>query len=99
MEMLTLGRDTGSVLPLHRIQRIEVDAEMGLTLFSRDRVRAIKIGYEDYSQKLERLENLLTYMEGRQEFSGLEVIDLNDLNRIVINPATIGATENGRKEI
>ncbi len=99
MKVLALGQEPESILPCTSIQRIDVDHEMGLTIYAHDTIREIKIGYHDYSSKYEMLKNVLFYMEKDGGFSRFESIDLNNLNRIVVNPAKIESADKGRKEV
>jgi cell division protein FtsQ len=99
MTILALGKKSESVLPCRLIKRIRVDREMGLTIYAFDRIKAIKIGYDDYPNKYEMLKNVLFYLKKNGNFSHLESIDLNDLNRIVVNPAKIGSKAGGHKEV
>lgn len=99
MKILALGKKPESVLPCKLIKRIRVDREMGLTIYAFDRIKAIKIGYDDYPNKYEMLKNVLFYLEKDESFSQLEYIDLNNLNRIVVNPAKIKSAAGGHKEV
>ncbi len=99
MKILALGKKPESVLPCGLIKRIRVDREMGLTIYAFDRIKAIKIGYDDYPNKYEMLKNVLFYLKKNGSFSHLESIDLNNLNRIVVNPAKIKSAAEGHKEV
>jgi cell division protein FtsQ len=99
MKILGLGKKPESVLPYSLIKRIHVDREMGLTIFAFDHIREIKIGYNNYPDKYAMLKDVLFYLEKNGEFSHLESIDLNNLNRIVVNPAKIESDAKGHKEV
>jgi len=99
MKILALGKKPESVLPCRLIKRIRVDREMGLTIYAFDRIKAIKIGYDDYPNKYEMLKNVLFYLKKNGGFSHLESIDLNNLNRIVVNPAKIKSAAGDHKEV
>jgi cell division protein FtsQ len=99
MKVLALGQKSGSILPCKTIKRIDVDREMGLTIYAFDHIKEIKIGYNDYPNKYAMLKDVLFYLEKDGGFSHLESIDLNNLNRIVVNPAKIESAEKGRKEV
>jgi cell division protein FtsQ len=99
MKILALGQQSESVLPYKSIKRIDVDREMGLTIYAFDHIREIKIGYSDYPSKYEMLKDVLFYLGKNGGFSRLESIDLNNLNRIVVNPAKIESAEKSRKEV
>ena len=99
MNVLELGQKCQSVLPYKLIKKIHVDREIGLTVYAFDRIKEIKIGYNDYPNKYDRLKNILAYLKKRQGFSHLESIDLNNLNRIVIQPAKTDSPPRGHKEV
>ncbi len=99
MNILALGQKSESVLPYRLIKRIRVDREMGLTIYAFDHIKEIKIGYNDYSSKYAMLKDVLYYLKKNGGFSRLESIDLNNLNRIVVNPAKIESAVRGHKEV
>jgi len=99
MAMLHLGKTGGSILPNKKIKRIDVDRELGLTLYTGDRVKTIKVGYDNYRKKLQKLGNVLLYIERRKRFSRLDSIDLNNINRIVITPAATDSPDGDHKEV
>jgi cell division protein FtsQ len=99
MKILALGQQSESILPDKSIKRIDVDREMGLTIYAFDHIREIKIGYNDYPSKYDMLRDVLFYLGKNGGFTRLESIDLNNLNRIVVNPAKIESAEKGRKEV
>ncbi len=88
MVVLQLGQEAESILPNRLIKKIRVDREMGLTLYmfnyESGRVKAINLGYNDYTNKYDRLKNMLFYLDKRKRFSDFDSIDLNNLNRIVV---------------
>jgi len=102
MDILRLGQRPGSIIPNKLIRRIEVDREMGISLqLFRDselirqppgkpvlteRIREIKLGYNDYPDKYENLEHFLFYLEENGKFETINSVDINHLNRIVVNP-------------
>ncbi len=98
MSVLQLGRMKSSILPNRMIKRIDVDREIGLTLYAMDRMGAIKVGYNGYRDKLDKLGNVLIYLETRNRFSHLHSIDLNNLNRIVVTPAGTEQTDRKQEE-
>jgi cell division protein FtsQ len=99
MKVLALGEESESILPCKSIKRIDVDREMGLTIYASDTIREIKIGYHDYPSKYEMLKDVLFYLEKDGGLSHLQSIDLNNLNRIVVNPVKIESAKKGRKEV
>jgi cell division protein FtsQ len=99
MKILGLGQKPESVLPYSLIKKINVDREMGLTIYAFDHIREIKIGYNNYQDKYAMLKDVLFYLEKNGGFSRLESIDLNNLNRIVVNPAKIESAAKDHKEV
>jgi cell division protein FtsQ len=99
MKILALGEERNSILPCESIKRIDVDREMGLTIYAFDQIREIKVGYNDYPSKYEMLKDVLYYLKKNDSFSHLESIDLKNLNRIVVNPVKIDSAEKDRKEV
>jgi hypothetical protein len=86
MEVLRLGSNDDCVLPNRRIRRIQVDRDLGLTLHVDHAIQIIKIGYHDYATKYEKLAAILAYLEKNQSNNAFQAIDLQNLNRVVINP-------------
>jgi len=99
MKVLTLGQKSESILPYNSIKKIDVDREMGLTIYAFDHIKEIKIGYNDYPSKYAMLKDVLFYLEKEGGFSQLESIDLNNLNRIVVNPVKLESVGKSRKEV
>jgi len=99
MDILELGQKPESVIPIKLLKRIHVDREIGLTVYAFDRIKAIKIGYDDYTGKYAKLKNVLLFLKKRDGYSHLESIDLNNLNRIVINPIKIESPAEDHKEV
>jgi len=99
MKILSLGQEAESILPYGLIKRIHVDREMGLSIFAFDHIREIKIGYDNYPSKFGLLKDILSYLKKNGEFSRLESIDLNNLDRVVVNPAKIESAAKGHKEV
>ena len=86
MDVLRLGRKEGSIIPNRLLKAIRVDREIGITLYAFNGIKAIKLGYNNYPDKYEKLKNVLFYMEKGHSFLDFDTIDLNNLDRIVVNP-------------
>jgi len=86
MKVLRLGRKQGSILPNRSISQIRVDRQIGLTLHAFDRIKTINLGYDDYDGKYNMLAKLFSYLKHQQSVSDFDYIDLNNLNRVVVNP-------------
>jgi cell division protein FtsQ len=99
MDVLELGRMPQSILPNNSILQINVDREIGLTVFAFN--KTIKLGYSNYPDKYERLEKVFYHAKNGGVFSDFETVDLNNLSRIVICPLTAPAekAEEDNKEV
>jgi len=89
MNVLQLGRNPESILYNRLIKKIHVDREIGLTLYAFNPIKAIKIGYDNYPGKYNRLKSVFLYLKNKQNFSGFNSIDLINLNSIVLNSVHI----------
>lgn len=88
MNVLKLGRKPESILPNNEIKLIRVDREIGLTIHAFDEIKTIKLGYDNYQDKYERLKNVLHYIKNGPDFPDFETVDLNNsVNRVVVSPA------------
>lgn len=99
MEVFELSRKSHSILPLQAIKRIHLDREIGLTLYAFDRIKAVKLGFHDYPQKYKGLKTLIVHLEKNGSFSNVDSIDLNNLNRIVVNPVRTETLARDHKEV
>jgi cell division protein FtsQ len=85
MQVLQLGRKQGSILPNRLVRQINVDRQIGLTVYAFDRVKAIYLGYGDYTSKYHMLANILSYLKRQRSIMDFDRIDLNNLKRVVVN--------------
>ena len=86
MRVLQLGGKTGSILPNRVVKKIRVDRQIGLTVHAFDRGTPINLGYSDYAGKYRMLSNLFSYLKRHRSISDFDRIDLNNLQRVVVNP-------------
>ncbi len=86
MQVLELGRQQGSILPNRLVRQIIVDRQIGLTVYAFDRLKAINLGYSDYIGKYHMLVKLFSYLKRQRSIFDFDRIDLNNLQRIVVNP-------------
>jgi cell division protein FtsQ len=87
MDVLRLGQRAESVLPNELIRQIMVDREIGLTVYAFNKIKEIKLGYENYADKYDLLKKVLLYIKNINTFQDPVSIDLNNLNRAVVNLA------------
>jgi cell division protein FtsQ len=90
IQFLTLARAPAGFLPDRLVKAVHVDREIGLTLCmsgnTPGRFRTVKLGYNDYRDKLKRLNAILIYLNNSRPVADFDTIDLNNIHRIVINP-------------
>jgi hypothetical protein len=72
---------------LSQIKQILVDREIGLTLLTNGTAKTIKLGYDDYPEKIIRLNEVLKYLNEKAHVNSINTIDLHNINRIIIKPA------------
>ena len=99
IEILAIGKKLGNTLPDHKIDRIQVDREMGLTLYASKSQMAVRLGYSGYSDKYARLKKVLSHLRKRSDYSGVQFIDLNNEKRIVMKPIKTKENRDGKKEV
>ena len=88
MQVLRLGKQTRGILSNRNIRQIQVDREIGITLVAFKTMKTIVLGYDNYSHKFNMLKDVLSYGKHRRRFPDFDRIDLNNVNRIVVNPVS-----------
>jgi cell division protein FtsQ len=86
MQVLTLGKQAQSILPNRKIRHIRVDRQSGITIEAFNQVKTIVLGYHNYPLKYTMLKNVMSYRNRGRGFPDFNRIDLNNVNRIVVNP-------------
>jgi cell division protein FtsQ len=86
MQILTLGKEARSILPNQEIKHIWVDRQIGITLEAFNQMKTIVLGYHNYPLKYTMLKNIMAYRNRGKGFPDFNRIDLNNINRIVVNP-------------
>jgi cell division protein FtsQ len=86
VQVLMLGKQTRSILPNSNIRQIRVDREIGISIVAFEQMKTIVLGYGNYALKFNMLKNILAYGRQRRSFPDFDRIDLNNVNRIVVNP-------------
>jgi cell division protein FtsQ len=95
MRVLQLGGENGSILPNRALSQIHVDRQMGLTVHAFERGKTINLGYSDYAGKYRMLSSLFSYLKRHRSISDFDHIDLNNLQRVVVNPIRIESPTKG----
>ena len=85
MDILLFGSKTGAAIPSSAIKKIEVDKDIGITINAFDPITKIKMGYNNYPQKMKNLKKMFFYAKQNKIFSNIKAIDLNTLNKVVVS--------------
>ena len=103
ISVLKLGQAQDSIFPNRLIKKIEVDREIGLTLhasgYEHGSVKKIKLGYKDYKSKYRVLEDVFFYLNKEKQYLDFDSIDLNNMDRIVVNPIKTKSSAIDHKEV
>lgn len=99
MQVLTLGKQARSILPNRNIKQIRVDREIGITLEAFKQIKTIVLGYHNYPLKYAMLKNILKYRTQKRNFPDFDRVDLNNVNRIVVNPVRLKTPGGDQKEV
>jgi cell division protein FtsQ len=87
MQVLRLIKKRPGVLTNRNIRQILVDREMGITVVAFKQMKTIVLGYQNYALKFNMLKDILS-KKHRRSFPEFDRIDLNNVNRIVVNPVS-----------
>lgn len=99
MAVLQLGRSPDSIMPNRLISKIQVDPELGITLYAFDETKAIILGYNDYPGKYRTLEKVFSYLKQSPGISDFTQIDLNDRDRVILHPVRDESAAGNHKEV
>ncbi|MCK5244919.1 MAG: cell division protein FtsQ/DivIB [Desulfobacteria bacterium] len=88
-----LARAEGSILPFGSISAIHLDKEIGLTIYAFDSDTAIKLGFENYPEKFNRLREMMPYIESQQGMLHVKSVDLKDTRRVVVKQRDLDSKE------
>jgi cell division protein FtsQ len=88
MQVLRLGKQNRIFLSNRNIRQIQVDREIGITLVAFKQMKTIVLGYQNYPHKFNMLKDILSLDRHRRRFPEFDRIDLNNVNRIVVNPVS-----------
>lgn len=59
------------------------------------RIKTIRLGFHNYADKYDRIESILSYLVREENKIIIDSIDLNNLNRIVVNSAPLSVSADG----
>jgi cell division protein FtsQ len=92
MDVLKLNSKTGNMMfDLFSVEEIKVDRDIGLTLHSKGPIKAVRIGFDDYAAKYQRLKDVFHYLDKKSKLKTIDSIDLVRADRIVMRPGKTSA--------
>lgn len=86
LQVLTLGREPHTALPVRHVHAIRVDRELGVTVTAFDEGAAVRLGYDDFPTKYRLLAELLAFFKTNPPAVHFDRIDLTDVNRVIVSP-------------
>lgn len=99
MTLLRLAAGEDSPLPLGQIRRIDMDHEIGATVYTGADDRSVRLGFGHYRRKCAALGELMARLREDSRLKDYRMIDLLDVNRIVITLASAGDDDRDGKEV
>jgi cell division protein FtsQ len=86
LQVLALGREPHTALPVRQVRSIRVDRELGITVTAFDEGAAVRLGYDDFPAKYRLLADLLAFFKAHPPAVDFDRIDLTDVHRVIVNP-------------
>ncbi len=86
MRVLKVAGTEEGALSLARLERIDVDQGLGITLYASGPVKSARIGFENYDEKFKRVDRLLASLGRSPSDPAMEIMELESDNRIVAGP-------------
>jgi cell division protein FtsQ len=86
MQVLRIARSDKGALSLARLERIDVDRGLGITLHATGPVKSARIGFAGYDEKYRRVDRLLASLQRGPSDPALEIMELESDSRIVAGP-------------
>ncbi len=108
MKILRMGKKADALLPNRNIEKILLDEDLGLTLYTNAflinsntgvKINAVRIGYKDYTAKLTKLKQLIRHLGNKYDIVEFDLIDMVNLSRITARPIYIKARADDASEI
>jgi cell division protein FtsQ len=99
VRMLILSRNDQTLRFAPLIKQVIADPETGVTLCIFDDKKTVRMGYQNYPEKLERFKEILFSTAHMEQFDDADFIDLVELDRIVVAPIKAGQGSVKNKEV
>jgi cell division protein FtsQ len=86
MRVFRIVRSDEGAFALARLDRVDVDRDLGITLYANGPVKSARIGFGKYDEKIKRVKRMLASIERNPSDPALEIAELESDNRIVAGP-------------
>ena len=86
LQVLMIAQKDKGPLSLSRLERIDVDRDLGITLHADGPVETARIGFQRFAEKYARIDRLLGYLDRGPSDQALEIIEIESDGRIVAGP-------------
>lgn len=86
MEILKILSGEPDALAAFSANAVAVDRDLGLTLYTSGPIKSVFMGYDDYTAKYDKLNELIAYMKQNKRFPDIDAIDVSNPDRIVARP-------------
>jgi len=86
LDWLMTESNQNSMFPEMKIEKIEIDRDIGLTLQTSGVVKSICLGYNDYAGKKDRLRRVVRYLRNTSGLKEIQYINLINPDRVVLRP-------------
>jgi len=96
VQVLGICRNVEGPIAHADIEKVYLDKELGVSLTLKSDRGRIKLGFDDYEAKFERFKQLRTYLAQYENWRDFQTTDLNNPERIVVQPAD--ASEEAKAE-
>jgi cell division protein FtsQ len=86
LTVLSVARKASGPLSLDRIERIDLDRDLGVTLHAAGPVKTARIGFGKYREKYDRIDRLMGFLTPQLSDQAVEFIDIERDSRVVAGP-------------
>lgn len=98
LDLLKKGKEKDALIPAEMIDSISVDYQIGINMALSNGPK-IKLGASDLDRKLERLSLIMNHNGVKKDYSKIETIDLQNINRIIVGFKKEAPAEAEGKEV
>ena len=84
LSFLAIGTQRGAILPNHAIRKITMDPSQNITVFPTEGVNQIRLGKNQFEEKLKRLYEILPQLHQEKGITAYYAIDASHIDRITL---------------